>query len=93
MLLALWQIGDGQFARAAQSLGTATGLDRIGTVTVFEQAHTAGNYLLREMIYVVGRKHAVKLRAIALLLACVVPVLALLILPGVPGGAVAAIST
>ena len=51
ILLAVWQIGDGQFARAAQTMGTATGLDRIGTVTVFEQAHTAGNYLLREMIF------------------------------------------
>ena len=57
VMLAIWRVGDGQFARAAQTLGTATGLDRIGEVRVFEQAHTAGNYLLREMIYVVGRKH------------------------------------
>lgn len=73
VLLAIWQVGDGQFARRAQTLGTATGLDRIGEVTVFEQAHTAGNYLLREMIFVVGRKHAQKLRAIALALAAVIP--------------------
>ena len=73
VLLAIWQLGDGQFARRAQTLGTATGLDRIGEVTVFEQAHTAGNYLLREMIFVVGRKHAQKLRAIALALAAVIP--------------------
>lgn len=73
VLLAIWQIGDGQFARKAQTLGTATGLDRIGEVTVFEQAHTAGNYLLREMIFVVGRKHVQKLRVIALALTAVVP--------------------
>ena len=73
VLLAIWQVGDGQFARAAQTLGTATGLDRIGEVTVFEQAHTAGNYLLREMIFVVGRKHAQKLRGIALAAATIVP--------------------
>ncbi|WP_426031255.1 dimethyl sulfoxide reductase anchor subunit family protein [Cypionkella sp. TWP1-2-1b2] len=73
VLLAIWQLGDGQFARRAQTLGTATGLDRIGEVTVFEQAHTAGNYMLREMIFVVGRKHAQKLRAIALALAAVIP--------------------
>ena len=73
VLLAIWQVGDGQFARRAQTLGTATGLDRIGEVTVFEQAHTAGNYLLREMIFVVGRKHAQRLRGIALALAAVVP--------------------
>ncbi|MES2433701.1 MAG: DmsC/YnfH family molybdoenzyme membrane anchor subunit [Pseudomonadota bacterium] len=79
ILLAIWQVGDGQFARAGQSLGTATGLDRIGEVTVFEQAHTAGNYLLREMIFVVGRKHAQKLRAIALALAAVIPAVLLAI--------------
>ena len=73
ILLAIWQVGDGQFARRAQTLGTATGLDRIGEVTVFEQAHTAGNYLLREMMFVVGRKHAQKLRGIALALAAVIP--------------------
>ncbi|MDO8982791.1 DmsC/YnfH family molybdoenzyme membrane anchor subunit [Cypionkella sp.] len=81
VLLAIWQVGDGQFARRAQTLGTATGLDRIGEVTVFEQAHTAGNYLLREMIFVVGRKHAQKLRAIALALAAVIPA-ALLVISG-----------
>ncbi len=51
-------------------LGTATGLGAIGEVTVFEQAHTAGNYLLREMIFVVGRKHAARLRVLALVFAC-----------------------
>ncbi|MFC3180581.1 dimethyl sulfoxide reductase anchor subunit family protein [Cypionkella sinensis] len=73
VLLAIWQVGDGQFARRAQTLGTATGLDRIGEVTVFEQAHTAGNFLLREMMFVVGRKHAQNLRAIALVLVCLLP--------------------
>ncbi len=73
ILLAVWQVGDGQFTRRAQTLGTATGLDRIGEVVVFEQAHTAGNYLLREMMFVVGRKHAQKLRGIALALAAVIP--------------------
>ena len=82
VMLAVYRIGDVQFARRAQSLGSATGLDRIGTVTVFEQAHTAGNYLLREMIYVVGRKHATKLRWIALALATLAPAV-LLLLPGV----------
>ncbi len=77
ILLALWWVGDGQFARRAQSLGSATGLDRIGKVTVFEQAHTAGNYLLREMIFVVGRKHAQKLRIIALILATLAPAILL----------------
>lgn len=79
VLAAIWRVGDGALARAGQSLGTATGLGAIGEVTVFEQAHTAGNYLLREMIFVVGRKHAVKLRVLALVLACGLPMLLLLL--------------
>jgi sulfite dehydrogenase (quinone) subunit SoeC len=91
ILLSIWRIGDGQFERAAQNLGTATGLGAIGEVTVFEQAHTAGNYLLREMIFVVGRKHAKKLRGIALLLAAVVPAFIILISPTIFGYGVAAV--
>lgn len=71
----LFYIGDRQFARAGQTMGTATGLGRRGAVSVFEQPHTGGNYLLREMIFVVGRKHAQKLRVIALLFAAVLPAL------------------
>lgn len=81
VLLAGWRLGDGAFARAGQTLGTATGLGRLGEASVFEPAHTAGNYLLREMIFVVGRRHAVKLRAIAVILACLLPALLLAALP------------
>jgi sulfite dehydrogenase (quinone) subunit SoeC len=81
VLLAAWRIGDGQFAARAQTMGTATGLDCIGEVTVFEQPHTGGNYLMREMIYVVGRKHAQKLRGIALVLAVALPVVILVVFP------------
>lgn len=73
VLLWVWSIGDKQFGLRAQTLGTATGLGAIGAVTVFEQAHTAGNYLLREMIYVVGRKHIEKLRIIAMILVVGLP--------------------
>lgn len=84
VMVLVWRSGDGQFARAAQTLGTATGLGQIGTVQVFEQAHTAGNYLLREMIFVVGRKHAQKLRVIAVAFAAVLPALVLAVAPGAP---------
>ncbi len=77
VLLAAFRLGDGQFARAGQSIGTATGLDRIGAVAVFELPHTGGNYLLAEMIFVVGRKHAQKLRALAVGAVVVSAVLAL----------------
>jgi DMSO reductase anchor subunit len=72
-----WQ-GDGRFAARGQTLGTATGLGAIGAPSMFEQPHTGDNYLMREMIHVVGRKHAVKLRVIALVLGCALPALILL---------------
>ena len=90
VLLALWWHGDGAFGRAGQTIGTATGLDRLGTATVFDPAHTAGNYLMREMIFVVGRKHARKLRILALVLASGVPALLLLLPLGWGGIALAA---
>ncbi|MDO9637817.1 MAG: DmsC/YnfH family molybdoenzyme membrane anchor subunit [Pseudotabrizicola sp.] len=77
-----WRVGDGAFSRAGSTLGTATGLGGRGRLSVFEPAHTAGNYLLHEMIYVVGRRHVPKLRALALILAVALPFLAMLLLPG-----------
>ncbi len=90
VLLAVWRVGDGAFVRAGQTLGTATGLDRLGLPSVLDPAHTAGNYLKREMIFVVGRKHAAKLRKLALLLASALPALILLLPLGVWGIALAA---
>lgn len=88
-----WQVGDGRFAAIGASLGTATGLGAIGQVRVFEAPHTAPNYLMREMIHVVGRKHARKLRAIAFGLAVVLPIVLLLALPaGLPATVLAALS-
>lgn len=75
VMLVLFHIGDRQFARAGATMGSATGLGARGDVSVFEQPHTGGNYLLREMIFVVGRKHAMKLRMIAVLCAAVLPAL------------------
>ena len=90
MLLVVWRVGDGAFARAGQTMGTATGLDRVGVPAVLDPAHTAGNYLKREMIFVVGRKHAAKLRVIALVLASALPALVLLLPLGAWGVALAA---
>lgn len=87
-LLYGWRRGDGAFAARAQTLGTATGLDRLGRAEVFEPAHTAGNYLMREMIHVVGRRHAAKLRIIAILCTAALPaVLVLVPLPGMRAAA------
>lgn len=68
-----FRAGDLRFAACGSTLSTATGLGSIGSPRVFEQPHTGGNYLMREMIHVVGRKHAQKLRVIAVLFAAVLP--------------------
>jgi len=85
VLLTAFRIGDGAFAARAQTLGTATGLGIIGpiqgAVRVFEQPHTSPNYLMREMIYLVARKHVEKLRALALIGAGIGPALMLPLTP------------
>ena len=91
VLFAVWHVGDQAFAKAGQTLGTATGLDRLGVPSVLDPAHTAGNYLKREMIFVVGRMHAAKLRKIALALASVAPAVVLLLPLGVWSIALAAV--
>lgn len=92
VLWSVWRVGDGAFARAGQTMGTATGLDRLGVPSVFDPAHTAGNYLKHEMIFVVGRKHRAKLRVLALLLASIFPALVLLLPLGWPGLAAASLA-
>ena len=59
---------------------SATGLGMIGRVTLLERPHAMGNYLTREMVYKVGRKHAAKVRLLAFALAAGVPLLCLLIM-------------
>lgn len=57
----------------ASDAETATGLGRFGQVRSFEAPHTEANYLLREMGFVLARKHATRLRRIAVLLTCMLP--------------------
>lgn len=79
--LSAWRAGDSAFAAAGHSLATATGLGHLGDLRLLEGPHTGPNYLLREMVYVVGRKHAAKLRVISTVLLGLLPVVILLILP------------
>jgi len=76
--VAHWARGDSALARSGTTMASATGLTG-GTVRAFEPPHTGRNYLLREMVYVVGRKHAAKLRVLAILLMAVVPAICLLL--------------
>ena len=78
--VAYWITGDRALAQSGTSLATATGLGETGSVRAFEPPHTGTNYLLKEFVHVVGRKHASKLRIIALILMIGVPV-ALLSMP------------
>ncbi|MDJ0827072.1 MAG: dimethyl sulfoxide reductase anchor subunit [Rhodobacter sp.] len=74
-----WKTGDRRLADSGTTLATATGLGARGEVRAFEPPHTGPNYLTREMVFVVARKHALKLRSIALVLAFLVPSLLLLL--------------
>ncbi|MGB0900811.1 dimethyl sulfoxide reductase anchor subunit family protein [Halocynthiibacter sp.] len=79
--LVTWVDGDKRFAQRGHTIETATGLGDIGKVRMFEPPHTGTNYLLHEMVYVVARKHAQKLRIIALVLMVALPAAILLLLP------------
>ncbi|MCC7321965.1 MAG: dimethyl sulfoxide reductase anchor subunit [Rubellimicrobium sp.] len=85
-----WRGGDRRLAGAGHDLASATGL-RGGRVRLFAPPHTGGNYLLREMVHVVGRKHAARLRAIALGLGYGLPALLLVAAPGAAGTVLAAL--
>ena len=74
-----WVTGDTRLARSGTDMSTATGLGHIGTVRAFEPPHTGTNYLMREFIHVVGRKHATILRGLALAFGFVLPVVFLLL--------------
>jgi len=53
----------------------ATGLGALGTVRPLDPPHTQPNYVMREMGYQIARKHAEKLRCLAVLLLFVLPLL------------------
>jgi len=52
---------------------TATGLGAQGQVRLLDPPHSESNYLLREMAFRIGRKHARKLRWLAVLLGLLAP--------------------
>lgn len=80
MQIFAWIDGDSRLRVSGSNLATATGLGKPGRIRAFEPPHTGGNYLTKEMVFQVGRKHAIKLRVIGVILAILAPI-ALLILP------------
>jgi len=63
--LAYWRTVDHQSLPSTRE--SATGLGRYGAVSVFEAPHTETNFLLREMGYVLARKHGRRLRSLCVL--------------------------
>ncbi len=76
-----WLWGDYALHRSGSTTATATQLG--DNTRAFEPPHTGSNYLTKEMVYVVARKHRYKLRLIALGLGYILP----LILLGMTGDA------
>jgi len=74
-------------AREMHTVESATGLGALGKVRLLDPPHTEENYLMREMGYKVARKHARKLRRIALSLGFFLPLLATLVQVGIVGPA------
>lgn len=80
--LAYWRYIDTSASRSTAA--SATGLGNLGRVRLFEAPHTSENYLMKEMGHRIARKHAAKLRWIALAGGFAAPfvlVLAALVLP------------
>lgn len=82
MLIAAWTAKAHWWRRADSDIefsdaASATGLADSGQVRLFESPHSGGNYLLSEMGFRVGRKHARILRRIALIAGAAIPLLAL----------------
>ena len=86
--LGYWRYVDNQ--TVASTPETATGLGALGTVRLFSAPHTSENYLLKEMGFRIARKHAQKLRRIAVLAAFVIPFALLLVALSIPGPVAAA---
>ena len=62
--LAYW--AERRRAATTSTAESATGLGRFGRVRLIDAPHTEANYLLEEMGYQIARKHADKLRRIAI---------------------------
>ncbi len=62
-------------ATRSYTVEQATGLGRFGKVRPLEPPHTQPNYVMREMGFEIGRKHAQKLRRMSVIMLFVVPAL------------------
>ena len=75
MKLTYWSAIDRQ--EPTYTTEMATGLGKIGKVRPLEPAHTQPNFVMREMGYAVGRKHARALRIASMMLGFLIPIFCL----------------
>ena len=77
-----WQRADKTGRDAdGSTLASATGLKGYANIKLFEAPHLTKNYLMKEMVFKIGRKHGKKLRYISMGLGFVLPFI-LLVLAG-----------
>ena len=71
-------------ARASRAAchGSYDSRSSLQSAALFAPPHTGTNYLLREMVYQIARKHALRLRCIALILMSLLPAGLLALHPG-----------
>ncbi len=73
-----WRQGDNGLKNRGHTAESATGLGHIGKVRLLEAPHSGPNYLMKEMVFKVGRNRAQALRMITLVLGFAIPILILL---------------
>jgi DMSO reductase anchor subunit len=86
--LAYWHSIDA--SSAGSTVASALGLPRDRPIRPLDPPHTEENYLLREMGYRIARRHAAKLRRIAMLAGFAVPLILLALAWLLRGGAASA---
>ena len=80
--IAWWRIAGS--TAVASTVETATGLGSFGKVRSLMPPHTSENYLQHEMGFKVARRHATKLRTIALALGAAAPLILIVMMPTSP---------
>jgi len=72
------------YSKPVSTAESATGLGKFGKISFAGSPHSADNYLLKEMGFQIARKHARKLRVIAILTGFVIPATLILLFAALP---------
>ncbi|PPB80070.1 DMSO reductase anchor subunit [Albidovulum inexpectatum] len=81
-LVAVYAMGDARVREVFPSTQSAIGSGRNVETRALFAPHSGPNYVMKEMIHVVGRKHSRRLRVLSVLLAAIIPALLMLFAPG-----------